>query len=212
MDSRLATDDDTGPSHPTPRTPLTAAASRPDDRSTNDRRDSDASSGFSDMNHSEDGHRRRKALQMAKRKGSGTGSLDGESKQDRSRGRRGAGAMDEEDLTENVSDDSNDSKFTPSTSDDVELDKLHADEQFSDDEEMGLTRQDRRKKRRRKVKNTMLDERVSGSSKPRTEQSSADKNVLKASIINVLLIASWYCFSLSISIVGSPSSSSYGRA
>ena len=78
---------------------------------------------------------------------------------------------------------------------------MYGDDDIMDDEEIGLRKQAQRKKPRRKIMDTLLDERISGSFKFEKEKSVADKSVLRASIINVLLIASWYCFSLSISIV-----------
>ena len=89
-----------------------------------------------------------------------------------------------------------------SASDDVELNHFSPEEDLTDDEETGLTNKDLGKRKRKKIKHTQLNERVMGAASI-TEQvrSSANKNVLKALIMNALLIASWYTFSLSISIV-----------
>lgn len=86
-----------------------------------------------------------------------------------------------------------------STSDDVEMERIPSDEELTDDEEAGLTRKDKRKRKRRKTINTTLDERIVGSMGA-SGWSLADRNVIKASLINALLIASWYLFSVSISV------------
>ena len=101
------------------------------------------------------------------------------------------------------SDDGHSSTFsTPSTSEDVEMEHMPSDEALTDDEEAGLTRKDKRKRKRRKTINTKLDERVAGSlGASYSGWSLADRNVIKASLINALLIASWYLFSVSISVV-----------
>ncbi|KAL8711140.1 MAG: hypothetical protein Q9225_007168 [Loekoesia sp. 1 TL-2023] len=100
------------------------------------------------------------------------------------------------------SDDGHSSIFsTPSTSEDVEMERIVSDEALTDDEEAGLTRKDKRKRKRRKTINTKLDERIAGSrGAPGSGWSLADRNVIKASLINALLIASWYLFSVSISV------------
>ena len=107
------------------------------------------------------------------------------------------------------SDDNNASDFSSRcTSDDVELQSLSTEDDMTDDEEAGLNAQDKSHRRRRRKRNTQLDQRVieldQGS---KIEKSKADKNVLQALLINALLIASWYLFSLSISIVGKLASS-----
>lgn len=175
--------------------------SRPGEQTIDQRQESDADSGSTDMDRDIDRYRRRKALMMAQPNGSIAGPKHGSS-QRRSRWKEQPGHVDEDEPIFNAPDDSNGSDFTPSTSDDVELSQMHGDELSMDDEETGLTKRDRRQKRRRKMKDTSLDERILGPSKVEMGQSLADKSVLRASIINILLIASWYCFSLSISIVG----------
>ncbi|KAL3419124.1 triose-phosphate transporter [Phlyctema vagabunda] len=88
-----------------------------------------------------------------------------------------------------------------STSEDLELEDLSEDDGLQDDEETGLTGRDRSKRKRRRRKNTQLDQRVAGDVKISAEEKKeADKNVVKNSIINGLLIVLWYLFSLSISI------------
>ncbi|MCJ1249252.1 Triose-phosphate Transporter [Trapelia coarctata] len=82
-----------------------------------------------------------------------------------------------------------------------ESDGPSSEEEVTDDEEAGLTKADRGRRRRRKGRHTSLDERVSGSPKiSKKERKLADLSVLKSSAINALLIGLWYLFSLSISI------------
>lgn len=92
---------------------------------------------------------------------------------------------------------------SPCISDDVELHDLSTEDNFTEDEEIGLNAQDKRYRKRRRRKNAQLHQRVAtGGETSKQEKSKADKNVLQAVLINALLIASWYLFSLSISIVG----------
>jgi len=92
-----------------------------------------------------------------------------------------------------------------STSDDVELADLSEEDGLQDDEETGLTGKDKSKRKRRKRRNTLLDQRVAGDVKITAEEKKeADQNVFKKSLINGLLIGLWYLFSLSISIVYHP--------
>ena len=87
-----------------------------------------------------------------------------------------------------------------STSEDVALDYL-SDDGLHDDEETGLTGRDKKKTKQRKRRNTLLDQRILN--EPRVtdeERKEADHHVLRKSIVNGLLIALWYIFSLSISI------------
>lgn len=104
----------------------------------------------------------------------------------------------------NPPDDNNTSDFSSRcTSDDVELQSISSGDDMTDDEEAGLNAQDKSHRRRRRKKNTQLDQRVLGVDQAsKQEKSKADQNVLRALLINALLIASWYIFSLSISIVG----------
>ncbi|KAI9835267.1 MAG: hypothetical protein M1819_002411 [Sarea resinae] len=91
------------------------------------------------------------------------------------------------------------SDHSASTSDDLELDHLSEDAS-PDDEELALTGKDRRKRRRRKRRHTRLDERVAETKTTQDERRLADQSVLKASLVNSVLIGMWYLFSLSISI------------
>jgi solute carrier family 35 protein C2 len=89
-----------------------------------------------------------------------------------------------------------------STSDDVHLGTLSDDEGLQDDEETGLTGKDKKRRRGSRRRNTLLDQRVAGEVKITAEERrEADQSVVRSSLINMLLIALWYLFSLSISIV-----------
>ena len=90
-----------------------------------------------------------------------------------------------------------------SVSVDMELEDLEEEERLQDDEEAGLTGKDRSRRRDKRRRNTLLDQRVAPEV-PITadEKKEADRNVVKKSLINGLLIGLWYLFSLSISIVG----------
>ena len=89
-----------------------------------------------------------------------------------------------------------------STGDDIELHYIKKENGLTDDEETGLDREDMKRRRRKKRKNTLLDQRVIGSKDTSSQDRNlADRSVLNALLINTLLIASWYFFSLSISIV-----------
>ena len=98
-------------------------------------------------------------------------------------------------------DDGDASEYSPSTSEDVELDCIDDNGGLLEAEEAGVASKGRRRKRRRKLYDRVYEDETNTPSTSKTEQSLADRTVLKASAINVLLIASWYCFSLSISIV-----------
>lgn len=106
----------------------------------------------------------------------------------------------------NSSDDGHGSiHSTASASEDVEMEPLASDDALTDDEETGLTGKDKRKRKRRRTLNAKLDERVAGSTGVSPSGwSLADRNVIKASLINIVLIASWYLFSVSISVVRCP--------
>lgn len=88
-----------------------------------------------------------------------------------------------------------------STSEDMELDDL-SDDGLQDDEETGLTGKDKGRRKQRRRRNTLLDQRIVGDVKVTAEErKEADRDVLKKSLVNGLLIGLWYTFSLSISIV-----------
>ena len=149
--------------------------------------------------------RRRKALLMERANGTVTHTSQSRSKPRRQRRKSANGSKDllGRKHAASSSDDEPSSDFSScTTSDDVELNKLSSDNASSEDEEAALNKKDAGRRARRRRTNTLLSQRVvgaSGISKP--EHHSADKNVIKALLINALLIASWYAFSLSISIV-----------
>ncbi|KAH8814857.1 triose-phosphate transporter family-domain-containing protein [Xylogone sp. PMI_703] len=91
-----------------------------------------------------------------------------------------------------------------SASEQLEMDDLsEEDEGLQDDEETGLTRRDRDKRKRQKRRNTLLDQRVVPGGEVRItaeEKKEADQSVIKRSLINVGFIGLWYLFSLSISL------------
>ncbi|KAF2822758.1 TPT-domain-containing protein [Ophiobolus disseminans] len=87
-----------------------------------------------------------------------------------------------------------------SDSTDLELDDMSADG-LDDDEETGLTKRDRRRRRRRKRRNTLLDQRiVPTDTYTKEEKKLADQNLIRSMLINGVLIAMWYLFSISISV------------
>lgn len=89
-----------------------------------------------------------------------------------------------------------------STSEDVELHPIPSNDGLTDDGEAGLTKKDKRNWKRSRKRNTLLDHRIIGLGEDLKQDGKfAGKSVLRASLINALLIASWYLFSLSISIV-----------
>ncbi|KAI9789033.1 MAG: Triose-phosphate Transporter [Peltula sp. TS41687] len=86
-----------------------------------------------------------------------------------------------------------------STSDDVELEDVPSDEGLEADEETGLTKSERRRRKMRRRKNSRMDSRVMRES-TEIQRQLADKAVLRRSLVNGVLIGLWYLFSLSISI------------
>jgi len=97
--------------------------------------------------------------------------------------------------------DAADEDSSKSTSEDVELDDLSEDG-LQDDEETGLTGKDKGRRKQRRRRNTLLDQRIAGDIKITDEEKKeADQNVFKKSLVNGILIGLWYLFSLSISIV-----------
>lgn len=144
-----------------------------------------------DMEPSSSSHRRRRSSLM--------NSLDpaAHSKRRASTGRNGK--QEESKLLANA--DSDGSK---------EMEDLTEDEGLQDDEETGLTGNDKERRRGRRRRNTLLDQRIASEVKITPEEKKeADQHVVKKILINGLLIGLWYVFSLSISIV-SPLSPSVG--
>ncbi|TLS28829.1 hypothetical protein PpBr36_00770 [Pyricularia pennisetigena] len=76
-----------------------------------------------------------------------------------------------------------------------------SDEDLHDDEEAGLTRKHKERKRDKRRRNTQFDQRiVRGGTISEEEKREADKNVMRNLVINAVLIGLWYLFSLGISI------------
>jgi len=88
------------------------------------------------------------------------------------------------------------------SSDDFEMDDYVSDEGLEDDEETGLTSQDRQKRRKRKRRNTMLDQRVAPVTDTREEEKRLANSSFWSSVItNSILIGLWYLFSILITVV-----------
>ncbi|KAI9761683.1 MAG: hypothetical protein M4579_000917 [Chaenotheca gracillima] len=150
------------------------------------------------------GHRRRRSSQVdgLTYPTGGAARSDAQSSMRPARRKHDRGHPEIQEEGKELDDSDGQSDFSSrSTSDDVEMDDFLSDEGLEDDEETGLTKEDRKKRRRRKRRNTRLDSRVAGESKVSdVEKGLADQSVLKTSLINALLIGLWYLFSLSISI------------
>ena len=169
--------------------------------------DADADLLVSDMDGAGDGYRRRKAQLMngsenrnAKRKRSG--------KEHVHRYRNASGASDEENKPfVYSSDDGHSSDFSSiTTSEDVELDHLTAEDPFSDDAETGMTKRDKKHRKRGRRNALRMDQRFAGNVKAsKLNNRFSYSAIYKAWLINALLVASWYAFSLSISIVSEES-------
>lgn len=188
-----------------PLNPLLGASRRPSTSSVSSLSsqdsalDTDADDPYSsDMDGARDAYRRRRAQLMA---GLENGSVRGKHgrKNPQRQSQKLSGVPDDK----HHSDDGHGSDLSSmSTNDDVELSHMASEDGLTDDEETALTRKDKEHRKRKRRRNTRLDGRIAGNTKSsKQEQQDADKNVMKAMIVNILLIASWYMFSLSISIV-----------
>jgi solute carrier family 35 protein C2 len=83
-----------------------------------------------------------------------------------------------------------------------------SDEDLHDDEETGLTGKDRRRKRRKRNRNQLLDQRIASDNNiSQEEKKEADRSVARSLLINGCLIGLWYFFSLLISLVRTPHTS-----
>ena len=173
--------------------------------------DADAELLSSDMDSAGDGYRRRRAQLM-------NGLEDGSARRKKPskkpvRGHRNTPKTPDEESKHLVhsSDEGQGSDFSSrTTSEELELDHLTPEDPFSDDEETGMTKKDKRHRKRRRKKAMRMDERVAGNvnaSKPNKKFTYSE--IYKAWLINALLVASWYTFSLSISIVSEDSESPY---
>ncbi|KAL2045023.1 hypothetical protein N7G274_002798 [Stereocaulon virgatum] len=162
--------------------------------------DSDVDAFTSDMDGVGEGYRRRRAQLMAGLE-NGHARVKGHKKYSRRQHRKAVGTPNGEGKLMTYSSDESSEFSSKSTSDDVELSRLASDDALEDDEETGLTKKEKEHRKRRRRRATRPDGRIAGNVKAsKQEQKVADWNVLKAMIINVTLIASWYLFSLSISI------------
>ena len=89
-------------------------------------------------------------------------------------------------------------------SEELELDAIGSDGEEVD-EESGLTGKERQKHLQRKRRQDALDARIGGAEGLSLEErKAADKNVMRRLVVNSMLIAAWYVFSLSISLVCVP--------
>jgi solute carrier family 35 protein C2 len=115
------------------------------------------------------------------------------------RRKRSAGITEGDERGSASDSDHSDSSKTDST--DFELDDMASDEGLEDDEETGLTGQDRQQRRRRKRKNRRLDQRIVEDDKYKKEEEKlANQSVIHSILINTLLVCLWYLFSISISV------------
>lgn len=89
------------------------------------------------------------------------------------------------------------------SSSDWEMDDMESDEGLEDDEETGLTQQERLKRKKRKRRHTLVDERIAQDDQiiSKEEKRMANASFYRASLINAVLIGMWYTFSISISVV-----------
>lgn len=164
--------------------------------------DADADLLSSDMDGAADGYRRRRA-QLMNGLENESPSRKRYSKKHIHRHRNASRAPDEENkqLVYSSDEDHGSDLSSRTTSEDFELDHLTADDPFSDDEETGMTKKDRRHRKRRRRKAVRMDERFAGNVKAsKPNKNSTYREIYKAWLINALLVASWYAFSLSISI------------
>ncbi|CZT00987.1 related to vanadate resistance protein Gog5p, member of the triose phosphate translocater family of membrane transporters [Rhynchosporium agropyri] len=148
-----------------------------------------------DMEPEQSGHRRRRSSIM--------NSLRADTNSKRKSRRRGSpksGAATGAD--DSLTEDPKLERSTDESLSDGELDDL-SDDGLQDDEETGLTGKDKGKRKNKRRRNTLLDQRIAGEVKvviSDEEKKEADQNVVRKSLINGLLICMWYVFSLSISI------------
>ncbi|KAI0478563.1 triose-phosphate transporter family-domain-containing protein [Xylariaceae sp. FL0804] len=79
-------------------------------------------------------------------------------------------------------------------------DSLLSDEDLHDDEETGLTKSDKRRKRDKRWRNTRLDQRIVRDGAAKDERNEANRSIIRKLAVNAVLIGFWYLFSLSISL------------
>ncbi|CAD6576255.1 MAG: hypothetical protein ASARMPRED_007667 [Alectoria sarmentosa] len=155
--------------------------------------DADADLLSSDMDRAGDGYRRRRAQLMDGLENGGPRRKISSKKHVRGHRNR-SGAPDEENKQLVYSSDEGLGSDISSrtTSEDFELDHLTAEDPFSDDEETGMTKKDKRHRKRRRRKAIRMDERFAGNVKtPRPNKKFTYSEIYKAWLINALLVASW---------------------
>ena len=211
--SRAEGEEQTGHHHTTEYSSNVSGKAEALQRSSTDSQDStggadaDADLLSSDMDGAGDGYRRRRA-QLMKGLGNGNVKKKSSSKKTARRNQDASGASGEENKqTVYSSDESHGSDFSSkTTSEDFELDRLTAEDPFSDDMEAGRTKKDKKYRRRRRRKAVRMDERFASSIKVSKPNHQFSYNAIyTAWLVNALLVASWYAFSLSISIVSEES-------
>lgn len=195
--------------HPTEQISRLSGRAKSSPRSSIDSQDSatgtdaDADPLSSKMDGVRDGYRRRRA-QLMDGLENGSARKKVPSKKHVHRQRITSGAPDEENKQLVYSSDEGHGSDLSSrtTSEDFELDHLTAGDPFSDDEETGMTKKDKEQRKRRRRKAIRLDERFAGNvTASKQHKKFTNRELYKAWVINALLVASWYAFSLSISIV-----------
>ena len=155
-----------------------------------------------DMDDSKDGYRRRKAVSNIDQDGRTRSKPGSHTKAHRNRGKDLDDDARSKRIPHSLEDEHNSDRSSLPTSEDVELEEYTSEGSVSD-EETGLATKDKQRRQRRRPRASTLADRPDGSSKTaKQEQKLADKNVMQAMIVNALLIASWYLFSVSISVVG----------
>lgn len=88
------------------------------------------------------------------------------------------------------------------SSEDFEMDDIDSGRGLEDDEETGLTSNLRHQRTRRKRKNTAMDERIAPNVDMKKEEDRlTNRTVWTTILINAVLVALWYAFSISISVV-----------
>jgi solute carrier family 35 protein C2 len=98
-------------------------------------------------------------------------------------------------------------------SEDFEMDDIDSGHGFEDDEETGLTSSQRHQRTRRKRRNTQMDERIAPDVDMRKEEDRlTNRTVWTTILINTVLIALWYLFSISISVVSSKNSPRFAHS
>jgi solute carrier family 35 protein C2 len=175
------------------------------DRQAEDRREdagysTDASGAGSSSSISNDESMESSLVPSGQRRRRSANFASGEASQPRARGfktnKDGKAKQEEGKLSD---DEGRGSGYnSASTSDDFRLDSISDDDGLNDDEETGLTRNDKRRRETRRERNTLFDQRIvsegSGGGKGLTaeEKKEADQHVVKRMGINAVLIGLWY--------------------